>query len=54
MGGKEYLRVLNELISDFDEILQRPEYQNVEKIKTIGMYIEALANGLFAYILKGL
>lgn len=36
MGGKEYLRVLNELISDFDEILDRPEFPNVEKIKTIG------------------
>jgi adenylate cyclase 9 len=36
MGGKEYLRVLNELISDFDEILDRPEFRNVEKIKTIG------------------
>ena len=38
MGGKEYLRVLNELISDFDEILVRPEYRNVEKIKTIGAF----------------
>ena len=37
MGGKEYLRVLNELISDFDEVLDRPEFKNVEKIKTIGM-----------------
>ena len=36
MGGKEYLRVLNELISDFDEILDRAEFRNVEKIKTIG------------------
>ena len=36
MGGKEYLRVLNELISDFDEVLDRPEFRNVEKIKTIG------------------
>ena len=38
MGGKEYLRVLNELISDFDEILDRPEFRNVEKIKTIGAF----------------
>ena len=36
MGGKEYLRVLNELISDFDEVLDRPQFRNVEKIKTIG------------------
>ena len=27
---------MNELISDFDEILDRPEFSNVEKIKTIG------------------
>lgn len=33
-GGKEYLRVLNELISDFDELLD--DYKNVDKIKTIG------------------
>ena len=36
LGGKEFLRVLNELVSDFDEILDRQEFQNVEKIKTIG------------------
>ena len=35
-GGREFLRVLNELISDFDEILDRKEFRNVEKIKTIG------------------
>ena len=28
--------MLNELISDFDEILDRKEFRNVEKIKTIG------------------
>ena len=36
LGGKEFLRVLNELVSDFDEILDKKEFQNVEKIKTIG------------------
>ena len=35
-GGREFLRVLNELISDFDEILDRRDFRNVEKIKTIG------------------
>uniref|UniRef100_A0A5S6QJB0 Adenylate cyclase type 9 n=1 Tax=Trichuris muris TaxID=70415 RepID=A0A5S6QJB0_TRIMR len=35
-GGREFLRVLNELISDFDELLDRPEFTQVEKIKTIG------------------
>ena len=33
-GGKEYLRVLNEIIGDMDDLLQR--YSSVEKIKTIG------------------
>ncbi|CAB4061909.1 ADCY9 [Lepeophtheirus salmonis] len=51
MGGKEYLRVLNELISDFDEILDRPEFSNVEKIKTIGSTLMA-ASGLNPYIRK--
>lgn len=36
LGGREYLRVLNELIGDFDELLSRPEFSCVEKIKTIG------------------
>lgn len=35
-GGKEYLRVLNELISDFDELLNSERFKNVDKIKTIG------------------
>ncbi|KAL0127541.1 hypothetical protein PUN28_003069 [Cardiocondyla obscurior] len=45
LGGKEYLRVLNELIGDFDELLERSEYANVEKIKTIGSTFMA-ASGL--------
>ncbi|TRY74079.1 hypothetical protein TCAL_07404 [Tigriopus californicus] len=51
MGGKEYLRVLNELISDFDEILDRHEFRNVEKIKTIGSTFMA-ASGVNPYIRK--
>ncbi|XP_068582876.1 adenylate cyclase type 9 isoform X2 [Cebidichthys violaceus] len=35
-GGKECYRVLNELIGDFDELLHKPEFNSVEKIKTIG------------------
>ncbi|VDM41187.1 unnamed protein product [Toxocara canis] len=35
-GGREFLRVLNEIIGDFDELLDRPEFSQVEKIKTIG------------------
>lgn len=45
LGGKEYLRVLNELIGDFDELLCRPEFRCVEKIKTIGSTFMA-ASGL--------
>ena len=52
MGGKEYLRVLNELISDFDEILARTEFHNVEKIKTIGSTLMA-ASGMNPYIREG-
>lgn len=45
LGGKEYLRVLNELIGDFDELLVRSEFKCVEKIKTIGSTFMA-ASGL--------
>ncbi|XP_026313788.1 adenylate cyclase type 9 [Hyposmocoma kahamanoa] len=45
LKGKEYLRVLNELIADFDELLERSEFQHVEKIKTIGSTFMA-ASGL--------
>lgn len=45
LGGKEYLRVLNELIGDFDELLCRPDFRCVEKIKTIGSTFMA-ASGL--------
>lgn len=51
-GGKECLRVLNELISDFDELLDKPEFKNVEKIKTIGSTFMA-ASGLNPEIRKG-
>lgn len=32
-GGREFLRVLNEVIGDFDELLDRPEFCHIEKIK---------------------
>ncbi|XP_029596039.1 adenylate cyclase type 9 [Salmo trutta] len=44
-GGKECYRVLNELIGDFDELLRKPDFANVEKIKTIGATYMA-ASGL--------
>ncbi|XP_053164637.1 adenylate cyclase type 9-like isoform X2 [Hemicordylus capensis] len=46
-GGKECYRVLNELIGDFDELLSKPNYSSVEKIKTIGATYMA-ASGLNA------
>lgn len=48
LGGREYLRVLNELIGDFDELLSRKEFACVEKIKTIGSTFMA-ASGLDNY-----
>lgn len=49
LGGKEYLRVLNELIGDFDELLEHPEFQAIDKIKTIGSTFMA-ASGLNPHI----
>uniref|UniRef100_A0A8D0BI78 Adenylate cyclase type 7 n=1 Tax=Salvator merianae TaxID=96440 RepID=A0A8D0BI78_SALMN len=34
--GLECLRLLNEIIADFDELLLKPKFSSVEKIKTIG------------------
>ncbi|XP_028993155.1 adenylate cyclase type 2-like [Betta splendens] len=34
--GLECLRFLNEIIADFDELLNKPKFSSVEKIKTIG------------------
>ncbi|XP_029015869.1 adenylate cyclase type 9-like [Betta splendens] len=42
-GGKECYRVLNELIGDFDELLRKPSFANIEKIKTIGATYMAAA-----------
>ncbi|KAM4632642.1 adenylate cyclase type 3-like [Polymixia lowei] len=35
-GGIECLRILNEIISDFDSLLDRDEFRFITKIKTIG------------------
>ncbi|KAK0418163.1 hypothetical protein QR680_013407 [Steinernema hermaphroditum] len=43
--GVECLRLLNELIADFDEILSDKEFQSIEKIKTISTTYMA-ASGL--------
>ena len=34
--GVECIRLLNEIIVDFDELLDDEKFRNVEKIKTIG------------------
>ncbi|XP_065188614.1 adenylate cyclase type 9-like [Sycon ciliatum] len=44
-GGIGCIRVLNELISDFDDLLCKPEFATVTKIKTIGATYMA-ASGL--------
>lgn len=36
LGGLECLRLLNEIISDFDSILDETKFKDVDKIKTIG------------------
>ncbi|KTF95326.1 hypothetical protein cypCar_00006273 [Cyprinus carpio] len=35
-GGIECLRILNEIISDFDSLLDRTDFRHITKIKTIG------------------
>ncbi|KAM4744530.1 adenylate cyclase type 7 isoform 2-T3 [Anableps anableps] len=41
--GLECLRLLNEIIADFDELLSKPKFSGVEKIKTIGSTYMAAA-----------
>ena len=35
-SGQGFLRVLNELFHDFESLLDKPQFKDVEKIKTIG------------------
>ena len=44
-GGRELLRVLNEITVDFDRLFDEPRYKNVEKIKSIGSTF-MIASGL--------
>ena len=44
-GGREYYRVLNELISDMEDLFDDPRFKDVEKIKTIGSCL-MVASGL--------
>ena len=34
--GVECLRLLNEIIADFDEILEEDKFKSIDKIKTVG------------------
>ena len=43
--GEDSLRLLNSIISEFDMLLERPQFSNIEKIKTIGSTYMA-ASGL--------
>lgn len=40
--GLECLRLLNEVICDFDKLLSKPKFSAVEKIKTIGNLLKTL------------
>ncbi|CAH1777194.1 unnamed protein product [Owenia fusiformis] len=44
-GGKEYYRVLNELVADFEDLFDEERFKDIEKIKTIGSCFMA-AGGL--------
>jgi adenylate cyclase 9 len=44
-GGKEYLRVLNEMMGDFEDLIDQARFKDVEKIKTIGSCL-MVASGL--------
>ena len=44
-GGREFLRVLNELVSDYEDLLDDVRFKDVEKIKTISSTFMA-ASGL--------
>ena len=36
ISGKEFLRVLNELFMDYENLFKKKKYIDIEKIKTIG------------------
>ncbi|XP_075160784.1 adenylyl cyclase 78C isoform X2 [Haematobia irritans] len=44
-NGKACIRILNEIICDFDELLEEPRFSSIEKIKTVGATYMA-ASGL--------
>lgn len=44
-NGKACIRILNEIICDFDSLMDEPQFSTVEKIKTVGATYMA-ASGL--------
>ncbi|XP_032587114.1 adenylyl cyclase 78C [Drosophila mojavensis] len=42
-NGKACIRILNEIICDFDELLEEPRFASIEKIKTVGATYMAAA-----------
>ncbi|XP_058056214.1 adenylyl cyclase 78C [Anopheles bellator] len=43
-NGKACIRILNEIISDFDSLLEEARFEKVEKIKTVGATYMAASN----------
>uniref|UniRef100_A0A182ND57 adenylate cyclase n=1 Tax=Anopheles dirus TaxID=7168 RepID=A0A182ND57_9DIPT len=43
-NGKACIRILNEIISDFDSLLEEPRFEKIEKIKTVGATYMAASN----------
>ncbi|XP_050418013.1 adenylate cyclase type 1 [Patella vulgata] len=50
--GMECLRVLNEIIADFDELLNAPRFRAIDKIKTIGSTYMASIGLMPEYIIQ--
>lgn len=42
-NGKACIRILNEIICDFDSLMEEPRFSTVEKIKTVGATYMAAA-----------
>ena len=45
--GVECLRLLNEIIADFDEILEEDKFKSIDKIKTVGSTYMAASGNTF-------
>lgn len=51
--GVECLRLLNEIIADFDELLEEERFKWIEKIKSTGAtYMAAAGMFILSYLLK--